>query len=82
MSLISALLRPTRTLLRVKRRISRRNLTSLLTEVAGLSSSQSYALLEELKISSFRKELIDFCRRRRLKYNESERKLGAVLKKF
>ena len=57
MSLMSVLLRPTRILWRVKRRTSRRNLTSLLTEVVGLPLTQSCALLEELKTGSFRNEL-------------------------
>lgn len=51
-SWLSALLHPTSIPLRIKRRISQRSLTGLLAEMAGLSSNQSYALLDELKTSS------------------------------
>jgi len=56
-SWIGALIHPTSIPLRIKRRASRRDLVDLLTQVAGVSSSQSHALFEELKTNSFQDKL-------------------------
>lgn len=57
MDLKNILLHPTSIPVRIRRRIGRRDLASLMTNVTGLSPSQSYTLFEQLELGSFRNEL-------------------------